>query len=214
MTETVFISYAKEDKAPVERLYFELRKAGVTSWLDSFDLIPGQLWEKQIEEAISHSSYFIAALSSRSVGKRGHVQKEIRQALDIANEYPEDKLFVIPVRIDECEPSFKALRKLHRVDLFPDYQNGLNSLLRVFGYTTKEKPKLTYIENYRREGTITTLAARGYGFLSCIPIEKDIFFHHAELRGVMFEELRPGDLISFTLASGRSGLAAVDVERV
>ena len=92
-------------------------------------MLPGQPWEREIDEAISRSSYFIALQSTRSVGKRGHVQKELRRALEAAEAYPEDELFIIPVRIEECEPTFRAIRKLHRLDLFPDDVEGLNKLL-------------------------------------------------------------------------------------
>ncbi|HEX7723632.1 MAG TPA: toll/interleukin-1 receptor domain-containing protein [Pyrinomonadaceae bacterium] len=124
MTKRVFISYAKEDKGFAEKLFNDLQQAGVKPWLDSVNLIPGQPWEAAIRKAISDSSYFIAALSSRSVGKKGHVQKETRHALDIAEQYPEDKIFIIPVRIDDCEPSFERLRRLHRTDFFPSLREG------------------------------------------------------------------------------------------
>ncbi len=187
------------------------------AWLDSFNLVPGQQWQNAIKQAISRSSYFIALLSSRSVEKRGHVQKEIRQALDIADQYPEEKLFILPVRIEECEASFERIRDLHSVDLFPKYEDGLSRLLRVLGYVSKEKPKLSYIEKYKRAGTIMKVTDRGFGFIRCALFEhkKDIFFHHNELCNVSFEELREGDSIIFTLASGEGiGLAALNVEKV
>jgi TIR domain len=115
----VFISYAKEDKGFAEKLYNDIQQAGVEPWIDTVDLVPGQPWDSAIRKAISDCEYFIAVLSSRSVGKKGYVQKEIRHALTIAEEYPEDKIFIIPIRIDECEPSFDGLRRLHRADLFP-----------------------------------------------------------------------------------------------
>ena len=213
MSDLVFISYAKEDQRSAERLYLDLKHAGVSPWMDSYDLLPGQPWEREIEEAISRSSYFVAVQSSRSVGKRGHVQKELRRALEVAEEYPEDKLFVIPVRIEECEPTFKALRKLHRLDLFPDYEEGLNKLLRVFGYVEREKPKLAYVEKYPRMGTVARLNERGYGFIASPPLEKDIFFHHRELHGVSVEELREGDMITFYFGGGTRGDVATDIVR-
>src|SRR5260221_13633673 len=111
MTTRVFISYAKEDKAFAEKLHRDLQQAGVKSWLDSVDLIPGQNWDMTITNAIRDSRYFIALLSSRSVGKKGYVQKEIRHALDIAKIYPPDKIFIIPLKIDNCSPLFEDLHR-------------------------------------------------------------------------------------------------------
>jgi cold shock CspA family protein len=211
MPNLVFISYAKEDQRFAERLYLDLKQAGVSLWMDTHDLLPGQPWEREIEEAISRSSYFIALQSTRSVGKRGHVQKELRRALEVADRYPEDELFLIPVRVEECEPTFRAIRKLHRLDLFPDYAEGLSKLLRVVGYA---KAQLTYVENYPRVGYLTRLTDRGFGFIHSELGDKDLFFHHGELDGVTFEELREGDPITFLLGSGIHGLVATRVQRL
>ncbi|MBK8784742.1 MAG: hypothetical protein IPO22_23775 [Anaerolineales bacterium] len=50
--------------------------------------------------------------------KRGYVNKEIRRALDVADEKPEGTIYVIPLRLDECEPSFERLKQLHWADYF------------------------------------------------------------------------------------------------
>ena len=213
MPDLVFISYAKEDQRAADRLYVDLKHAGVDLWMDSHDLLPGQPWEREIEEAIRRSSYFIALQSTRSVGKRGHVQKELRRALEVAETYPEDQLFIIPVRIEEFEPTFRAIRKLHRLDLFPTYVEGLNKLLRVFGYEGREKPKLSSVESYSREGTLVRLTDRGFGFIRSSPLGKDLFFHHNELLDTSFEELREGDKITFVLGGGTHGLVATGIHR-
>jgi cold shock CspA family protein len=212
MTTRVFISYAKEDKGIAEKLYSDLQKAGVEPWLDSVDLVPGQPWETAIGKAISDSSYFIAVLSSRSVGKKGYVQKETRRALEIAEEYPEDRIFIIPLRIDECEPSFERLRRLHRADLFPSYEEGLKDLLRVFNYKSEEKHALVNVDIGKKVGRIWRLREEGFGFIDYF-IEKTIFFHHSELRGVLFAELRFGDDVRFSIAEGPKGQVAVGIER-
>lgn len=212
MTTRVFISYAKEDTGFVEKLYSDLQQAGVAPWLDSVDLVPGQPWEAAIRKAISDSRYFIAVLSSRSVGKKGYFQKEIRYALDIAEEYPEDRIFIIPVRIDECKPSFEGLRRLHRADLFPSYEKGVKELLRVFKWS-EEKQALVKVDTRKKAGTIKTLTPRGFGFIQIQNDERDIFFHHNELQGVSFDELRLGDVVLFSIAEGPKGRVAVDVGR-
>ncbi|OYW74453.1 MAG: hypothetical protein B7Z37_17650 [Verrucomicrobia bacterium 12-59-8] len=214
MSDLIFISYAKEDRLLAERLYLDLKHAGTKPWMDFYDLLPGQSWEPEIEKAISRSAYFIAVQSKLSVGKRGHVQKELRRALEVAEEYPEDKLFIIPVRIEECEPTFKALRELHRLDLFPDYLVGLNKLLRVFRYEGEEKSKLNYVEKYSRMGQVYTLNPRGFGFLKSPPLIKHLFFHHRELNGIAYEELRAGDMITFRLGVSTHGPVATELKRL
>lgn len=209
----VFISYAKEDKGFADKLYSDLQQAGVEPWIDTVDLVPGQPWDRTIRKAIGDSSYFIAISSSLSVGKKGYVQKEIRHALAIAEEYPEDEIFIIPVRIDECEPSFEGLRKLQRADIFPSYEKGLKELLRSFKYESEEKPALVRVDAGKRDGAIVRLTARGFGFIHFSYINPDLFFHSNELQNVEYNELREGDIVLFFIAEGPKGQVAVDVER-
>lgn len=148
MTEParVFICYAREDQHAARRLFKDLRKAGLNPWLDAESLLPGQRWEVTIRQAIRESSYFLALLSSKSVEKRSFLQKEIREALDISDEFPEKCIFLIPVRLDDCEPPYQKLREFQWVDMFPDWDDGMNRLLTAIE-TDKEtsimKSKLT-----------------------------------------------------------------------
>ena len=43
--------------------------------------------------------------------------------------------------------------------------------------------------------------------------EKDLFFHSSELNGVMFDELREGDAVTFEVTNGDKGPAATNVSR-
>ena len=62
-------------------------------------------------------------------------------------------------------------------------------------------------------GTIKTLTDRGFGFISREGEAKDLFFHSKDLNGVMFDELRQGDMVTFEVAEGPKGLNAVNVQR-
>jgi hypothetical protein len=72
---------------------------GFQPWLDEEDLLPGQEWAREIARAVRTCDVIIVCLSRTSVTKEGFVQKEIRQALDIADEKPEGTIFVIPVSL-------------------------------------------------------------------------------------------------------------------
>lgn len=126
---TVFLSYAHEDEDAASRLCKDLKQAGVDVWFDKESLLPGQRWKSAINRAIRECRYFLAVLSTKSVTKRGFVQKEIAEALDLLEEFPEHKIFIIPVRLDKCEPSHEKLRDIHRVDMFPEWEQGLTMIL-------------------------------------------------------------------------------------
>ena len=121
----VFISYAKEDELLARRLYTDLTAAGIECWIDSECLMPGQDWKVGIESAIRKCRYFLALLSHRSVTKRGFIQRELRQAIEVFDEFAPDDTFIIPVRLEKCEPRQMRLAQLQWVDLFEDYGKGL-----------------------------------------------------------------------------------------
>lgn len=133
---SVFLSYCREDSEAASRLYRDLTERGIRCWLDKEELLPGQRWRETIEVAIRQSSQFIALLSRHSVTKEGFVQRELRLALDFLTEMPPDRIFLIPARLDSCVPAHQVLRDLHWVDLFPDYNSGLERIMRVLdGYS-------------------------------------------------------------------------------
>ena len=132
MASRIFISYGREDLETAKRLYNDLKGAGLEPWIDDVDLAPGQNWRQTINRAIKESRYVLTLLSSESLSKRGYVQKELKTALDVLDEFPPDDIFVIPVRIDDCKPLDERLESLHWVDLFPSYKDGLERILRTF----------------------------------------------------------------------------------
>lgn len=127
----VFISYAREDIDYARKMFLELENASYEPWLDCESLLPGQRWESTIEQAMRESRYVLALISSRSSVKRGYVQKEIRRALDLLEQIPENDIFLIPVRLDQCEPNHSALRGVQWVDLFPSWEVGVEKIIRA-----------------------------------------------------------------------------------
>lgn len=127
----VFLSYAREDIEQAARLFSDLKKSGANVWFDRESLLPGQKWQPAIKQAIADSRFFIALLSKNSVNKKGYVQRELKDALQILDEYPESAVFLIPVRLDSSSPLDSRLHEIHWVDMFPDWSTGLNRILRV-----------------------------------------------------------------------------------
>jgi hypothetical protein len=124
----VFLCHAKSDKPAVRKLYQRLRAAGIDAWLDEEDLLPGQDWEREIPRAVRASDSVIVCLSCKSINKTGYVQKEIKFALDVADEQPEGAIFLIPLRLEECDVP-ERLSRWQWVDLF--VPNGYERLMRA-----------------------------------------------------------------------------------
>lgn len=113
----IFLSYARKDKDAVGLLYDKLKAEGHEPWIDSKDILPGEDFKRAIEKAIRESDLFLACLSSNSVDRRGFIQRELKQGLDIWKERLESDIYIIPVRLEDCKGP-ESLAALHWVDLF------------------------------------------------------------------------------------------------
>ncbi len=130
----VFISYAKEDIKFARRLYDDLRiRTDATIWIDEEKLKPGQNWKREISAAIHSCDFIIVLLSNHSLSKRGYVQKEVRDALEISKTIPPSEIFLIPARLDDCIPQHYELAELHYADLFKDWDCAVNELIDCMG---------------------------------------------------------------------------------
>ena len=58
----------------------------IDPWLDEKKLLGGQDWDLEIRRALRRSDAVVICLSQRSISKVGYVNKEIKRALDIADE--------------------------------------------------------------------------------------------------------------------------------
>jgi TIR domain-containing protein len=130
----VFLCHSSNDKPVVRDLYERLNAEGwIDPWLDVEKLNPGDSWAYEIEKAVEETDIILVCLSKQSVNKEGYVQRELRVGLDFADYKPEGTLFMIPVRLEECEPP-KRLRSWQYADFFPEenrdqsYQKLLNGL--------------------------------------------------------------------------------------
>lgn len=103
MSLSVFLCHASGDKPVVRKLYEALQRDGFDPWLDEENLLPGQDWNYEIAKAVRNSDVVIVCLSEDSVSKTGYVQKETKFALDVADEQPEGAIFIIPVKLEECD---------------------------------------------------------------------------------------------------------------
>jgi hypothetical protein len=98
----IFLCHGSEDKYLVRTVYDKLEKDGFNPWLDERDILGGQDWDLEIRRAVRNSDAILVFLSNTSVSKSGYVQKEIKLALDAADEKPEGSIFIIPVKLNDC----------------------------------------------------------------------------------------------------------------
>jgi hypothetical protein len=151
----IFLCHSSQDKPIVRELYQRLKAENwIDPWLDEEKLLPGQDWDLEIEKTVETADAVIVCLSNNSVTKEGYVQRELRFVLDIALEKPEGTIFIIPLRLDNCE-SPRRLRLWQYVDYFPESQKD-----KAFGRLVEslslrkqklESPTIDYKKLYRNE---------------------------------------------------------------
>lgn len=148
----VFLCHASQDKPIVRELYQRLNAEGwIDIWLDEKKLLPGQDWRLNIEEAVETSDIVIICLSSNSVSKEGFVQKELRYAKEISLEKLEDTIFLIPLRIDDCDVP-RGVRFYQWADYFGEKRDETyNALLESLKLRYNQKLKIEKEEHDRKE---------------------------------------------------------------
>jgi len=113
----VFISYAREDLAAVQRLKAGLDAAGIRTWFDLERLEGGDDYDRKIQRNIARCSFFIPVVSATTERRHeGYFRREWSYAIDRTRNMAEDAIFVLPVCIDATDQGaarvpdkFKAL---------------------------------------------------------------------------------------------------------
>lgn len=130
----VFLCHSRIDKPNVRNLYQRLRADGFQPWLDEEELIGGQDWDVEIAQAVRDSDIVVVCLSRNATSRTGYVHREIKYALDIADQQPEGTVFIIPVRLEECEVP-ERLRRWQWINLFDEL--GYERLVRALRHRAK-----------------------------------------------------------------------------
>lgn len=132
----VFISYCHENKIDVDRLCQALASHGIRIWLDRENIGPGTPWKQAIQQAIQQGDFFVACFSKESNARhQTYMSEELNLAIAELHQRPIDKVWFIPVKLNECEiPNIdigggETLRALQYVDLHENWETGIQRLL-------------------------------------------------------------------------------------
>lgn len=137
----VFISYAREDREQALRLSRHLEALGAQPWVDLTHMIPGGDWRVQIEDALDACDYVVLLLSHNSIEKNGFVQVEKRYILDRLDHMPLGAIFLIPARLEKCNPRHRQIQRIHRIDLFPSWDEGVGRIAKAIGLPKEAIPE-------------------------------------------------------------------------
>ena len=145
---SVFISYIRENRETIDKLYEALTSYGIDVWIDWRSLEPGDLWEHKIRQAIREGAFFIPCFSKEYNDRdESYMEEELNVAIKVLQQKSLDKKWFIPVKLNECEiPDYdigrgETLRSFQYVDLSEDWDTGIQKLLESMSPGTSEAEK-------------------------------------------------------------------------
>ena len=121
---TYFLSYSRRDQNIALRLADDLIAAGVSVWVDQYDIQPSQHWDRAVEAAVRGCSGFIIVLSTASVAS-SNVADEVSVAID-------DGKSIIPVMVERCTLPLRMTR-MQYIDATTNYDDALRRCLAAIG---------------------------------------------------------------------------------
>lgn len=148
-----FICHSSEDHELVLRLGNDLRSNGIDTWVDEWEIKPGDSLRRKIDEGIGNADYFLAILTKDSLMSEW-VATELDAAL-VMKISGECTLVPIPIGITDAEiPTTLRGIVYARLD---DYDEGLRRLVGLC-HGVSERPPLGNTPNWaQRTVNLTSL---------------------------------------------------------
>lgn len=134
----IFISYASPDQDRVDEFYQFLKTEGFNPWMDKYEIRGGQNWDFEIKKALKRAAVIVVFLSNNSITKRGYCQREIKIALDKAQEKLLEDIYIVPLALDPDLIIPAQLEDVHviksdKVDAFAELSRSIAGQLQELG---------------------------------------------------------------------------------
>ncbi len=180
----VFLSYNSKDKKSVLIIGNHLKKSDVNPWFDDWNLIPGEPWQKKIQEAILNCKTTAVFLGPN--GRGPWHEREMRIALDL--QAKDENFRVIPVLLPGAILSSDFITE----NTWVDFRSGLNDQIAlqrleagIRGRAPETLVRLKEAKGNLRSQLTSPIADRKVGNLLsslpespkllCPPLKKDVF---------------------------------------
>ena len=106
----IFLSYASEDCAVVEKIKNRLEAEGMEVFFDKDRLEGGDEWDKKIRRNIRQCSLFLPVISRNTLTRdRRYFRVEWNDAIEIEKMSPPGETFLLPIVIDATSPTEENL---------------------------------------------------------------------------------------------------------
>lgn len=166
----VFISYARADFEPVQKVVEELRALGIDTWTDAQNLTPGENWVAAIDKAIRQTQALVVFVSPASA-QQSWVMHEVEAAREqgirtipiLLRATPASALHLRLATIQWLDMSRSPLAKA-AADVAAEIARRLPPI--------KSVPQASQLSDQQRQKLATALAAQVHGQVEA-PMQKN-----------------------------------------
>jgi hypothetical protein len=131
----IFISHSSKDQKVARTICTALENRGLTCWVYSRNIQPGQNFQEQIVRAIRAAKIMVLVFTANA-----NSSNEIKKELAIASQ---NNLVVIPVRIEDVIPNEAFAYEFATrqwIDLFDDWESSIARLTELIATTSHDQP--------------------------------------------------------------------------
>jgi TIR domain/Ricin-type beta-trefoil lectin domain len=131
----IFISHSSKDQKVARTICTALENRGLSCWVYSRNIEPGQNFQEQIVRAIRASKIMVLVFTANA-----NSSNEIKKELAIASQ---NNLVVIPVRVEDVIPNEAFAYEFATrqwIDLFDDWENSIARLTELIAASSHDQP--------------------------------------------------------------------------
>jgi TPR repeat protein len=131
----IFISHSSKDQKVARTICTALENRGLTCWVYSRNIQPGQNFQEQIVRAIRAAKIMVLVFTANA-----NSANEIKKELAIASQ---NNLVVVPVRIEDVIPNEAFAYEFATrqwIDLFEDWESSITRLTDLIASTSDDQP--------------------------------------------------------------------------
>jgi S1-C subfamily serine protease len=135
MDPAIFITYSSKDQKVSRTICTALENRGLTCWISSRNVKPGQNYQEQIVKAIRAAKIMVLVFTANA-----NNSNEIKKELALASQ---NNLIVIPVRIEDVTPNEAFAYEFATrqwIDLFGDWENSIAHLVEMIAAVIEDHP--------------------------------------------------------------------------
>lgn len=101
----IFISYSNRDADAAQSLAKLCTDTGAETWLDRWEIKPGENWREKLDDALRHANIFLVLVSRAVQSDRPWQSREWSAICE--HKWIRPDVRIIPIRLDECAlPAF------------------------------------------------------------------------------------------------------------